>query len=306
MVVCRNIGRLGNNMFQIAAALGYAKKFGYQWAADTGNGVSDPYSSIHQTFPNLPKENFGGGNRYHEHPNKQCEIHQTHFNDCHFDYHPIPNLGPNVSLTGFFQSYKYFEGQDEEIKKLFALPHVEGYEDYVSIHVRRGDYVQHAGSFPPIDEHYIWEAIRRFTLNEGSPKFENIKAMKFIFFSDDIRWCKDFVSKGFWFDEKMEGRDYIKISSPDLHIQFSEGRNEREDLSLMASCGHHIIANSTFSWWGSFLGHNPDRIIISPSCKRGSWFGMDAGVKRDVVDLLPPNWVQIEKVLVGGRFIRYV
>jgi len=55
MIVARNIGRLGNNMFQIAAAMGYAKRHGYQWAADSGRGVSEPYSAIHQVFPNLPK-----------------------------------------------------------------------------------------------------------------------------------------------------------------------------------------------------------------------------------------------------------
>jgi hypothetical protein len=269
-VVTRHIGRLGNNLFQIAASIGYARKYGYEWRADSGSGVSDPYSSIHQVFPNLPKENFGGGNRYHEHPNKQCEIHGTHFNDCHFDYHPIPNLGANVSLTGFFQSYKYFEGQDEKIKRVFALPHIPGYEDHVSIHVRRGDYVQHAGSFPPITTFFIDQAIWKIeeTLGAGQAKL--------LFFSDDIAWCKEYYGK------------YERV-------EFSEGRNEREDLSLMASCGHHIIANSTFSWFGAFLGHNPNKIIISPSHKRGSWFGYQAGVKKDCVDLLPPNWIQIER-----------
>jgi hypothetical protein len=50
MVVTRHIGRLGNNMFQIAASIGYARKYGYEWRADSGSGVSDPYSSIHQHF----------------------------------------------------------------------------------------------------------------------------------------------------------------------------------------------------------------------------------------------------------------
>jgi hypothetical protein len=267
MVVCRNIGRLGNNMFQIAAAIGYAKKYGYQWAADAGSGVGEPYSSIHKTFPNLPKENFGAGNRYHEHPNRQCETHGTHFNECHFDYHPIPDLGPNVSLTGFFQSYKYFEGQDELIKKVFALDPVFGLQDCVSVHVRRGDYVQHAGSFPPITEEFILNALSHDRLPHG---------VRPVFFSDDIEWCREKFSK-----------------LPEA--TFSEGQNERQDLSLMTSCGHHIIANSTFSWWGAYLGHNPNKIVISPSCKRGSWFGMEAGVKKDCVDLLLPNWIQIER-----------
>lgn len=268
MIVSKHIGQLGNNMFQIAAAIGYARKYGYEWAADYGRGVSDPYSKIHDCFPNLPKHELAGV-RFHEHPNQFCQVHGVHLNECHFDYHPIPNQGPNVTMTGFFQSWKYFEGQDEEIKKVFALPKVEGYEDYVSIHVRRGDYVQHSGSFPPVGMGYIKKAMDKFD-----------RATKYIVFSDDINWCKENIKSS---------------PKPDCLITFAENGNTLQDLTLMASCGHHIIANSTFSWWGAYLGYNPDRIVISPSCKRGSWFGMSAGVKRDVVDLLPKKWIQIER-----------
>ncbi len=266
MVVARNIGRLGNNMLQIACAIGYARKYGYQWAADTGSGLSEPYSCIHKAFPNLPKENWGSGQRYYEHPNAFCPIHEVHKNECHFDYHPIPDLGPNMSLQGFFQSWKYFEGQDEEIKKVFALPHIEGYEDYVSIHVRRGDYVQHSGSFPPITKEYILGALNIL----GS----KISTLKVIIFSDDISWCKENIH-----------------AYGDQIIEYSEDRTELQDLSLMASCGHHIIANSTFSWWAGFLGHNPNRIVISPSPE--TWFGPTAGVKKPVVDLIPDSWIKI-------------
>jgi len=264
MVVTRHIGRLCNSMFQIAASIGYARKYGYKWAADSSSGNGEPYSAIHKVFPTLPKENWGGGTRYHEHPNEYCSLHGMHKDLCHFDYHPIPDLGPNVSLMGFFQSWKYFEGQDEEIKKVFALPHVEGYDDYVSIHVRRGDYVQHAGSFPPITWEYLKEAVNILGPRSG----------KAIVFSDDIKWCKEKI-----------------IPYGDQIIEFSEGRNELQDLSLMASCGHHIIANSTFSWWAAYLGHNPDRIVISPSPE--TWFGPTSGVKRPVVDLIPDSWIKI-------------
>lgn len=258
MIVCRNIGQLGNNLFQIAAAIGWARKYGYEWGVDFGRGLSDPYSKIHECYPNLPKAEFFG-TRFHEHPPTQCSQHGQHFNDCHFDYHELPDLGPNVVATGFFQSWKYFKDVQDEVKKVFALEHVPGYEDYVSIHVRRGDYLQHTGSFPPVDINYITKAMEM----SGSKKF--------LVFSDDIGWCK----------QNIKG------------AEFSEGRNTLQDLSLMASCGHHIIANSTYSWWGAYLGHNPDKVVISPSCKRGNWFGMSAGVKKDVTDLLPPEWIQI-------------
>lgn len=272
MVVSKHIGQLGNGLFQVSAAIGYARKYGYEWAADFGKGVSEPYSKIHDCFPNLPKHELTG-TRFHEHPNEFCQLHGVHKNECHFDYHPIPNMGGNVTFTGFFQSWKYFEGQDEEIKKVFALPHIAGYEDYVSIHVRRGDYVQHAGSFPPVDENYLLKAIT----------LQSHRSDKFLFFSDDIQWCKDFVAKGI-----VSYKDNEIVNQ---QFEFSEGRSTFDDLCLMASCGHHIIANSTFSWWGSFLGHNPDRITVCPSA--ATWFGPTAGVKKPVVDLIPPHWIQI-------------
>ena len=267
MIVARNIGRLGNNMFQIACAIGYAKKYGYQWAADSGRGLSEPYSSIHQVFPNLPKSEPYGGIRYQEHPGKHCQLHGRHFDLCHFDYHPIPDMGPNLSLQGFFQSWKYFENAEDEVRNTFPLTDYPEMREYISIHVRRGDYVQHAGSFPPITDEYVIDAAT-FVMNHTN----NIKA-KFIVFSDDIQWC----------------RRNIQIYG----VEFSEGRSEYEDLCLMASCSHHVIANSTFSWWAGYLGKNPDRIVVSPSHKRGQWFGLKSGVVQDCVDLLPPTWKEI-------------
>jgi len=274
MIVARNIGRLGNNMFQIAMAIGYAKKYGYQWASDTGSGLSEPYSSIHQSFPNLPKEHFGSGIRFHEHLNEHCIIHGTHKDQCHFDYHPIPDLGPNVSFSGFYQSWKYFENAQEEVKKVFNLPHWIEYQDYVSIHVRRGDYVQHAGSFPPITIQYIAKAMEY--ISDKIPVTLENPTIRFIIFSDDIQWCRENI--------KLNDEFFFKF-------EFSEGRTDKQDLEIMASCKHHIIANSTFSWWASYLGHNPNRIVISPSAE--TWFGPTAGVKKPVVDLIPPNWIQI-------------
>lgn len=264
MVSAALYGRLGNSMFQIASSIGYARKYGYQWAVQSRPHNDE--SAIHRVFPNLPKTTERGV-MLQEHPSKICSQHGTHYDECHFNYHELPNKGDSVFLSGFWQSWKYFEHCKDEVKKVFELPHVPGYEDYVSIHVRRGDYVQHAGSFPPVNDDFLMRAIGNFTW--GS---------KFIFFSDDIEWCKDFTRRNF-------------SAFDDIGFDFSEGRNELEDLSLMASCGHHIIANSTFSWWGSYLGHNPDRIVISPSAE--TWFGPTCGVKQPVVDLLPESWIKI-------------
>jgi hypothetical protein len=259
MVNTKFIGRLGNSMFQIAACIGYAKKYGYSWGVPNNQGES----SILTHFPDLPRCDAS--------QKRWCE-HQKQWDHEWFNYHEIPDQGPDVTLFGFYQSWKYFENAQEEVRQAFKLDHIPGYEDYVSLHVRRGDYVQHANSFPPINEDYIFQAI---SLIRSADNARGLPEKKILWFSDDKLWCEEMLRQ-----------------IPGGH-KISNG-NEYEDLSLMASCGHHIIANSTFSWWASYLSHNPEAIVISPSCERGNWFGMESGVKHDCIDLLPHPWHQIK------------
>lgn len=239
MVTCRFIGRLGNNMFQIAAVVGHAERYGLKWHAPIENKESPRF---YEFFPKIPTSR-GSGPIY----------------NCHdptmFNYIPIP--GGSACLTGFFQSEKYFINVKDQIRELFNLNYQTGYEDYVSIHVRRGDYVRHSAHFPPVTLDYI---------NHGMSHF---KGRKMLIFSDDIEWCQNNIQGG----------------------EYPNG-NEFEDLSLMASCGDHIIANSTFSWWGAWLGNNPDRKVISPH--NTSWFGKANGVKGPLPDLLPEGWIKIK------------
>lgn len=280
MISSMLIGRLGNSMFQIAQSIAYATKYGYNWAVQEVPHNNE--SAIHRIFPNLPKTNHKD-NRYQEHPNRFCEQHGRHFDLCHFDYHDIPDVGPNVYFVGFWQSWKYFEHCKEEIKELFKLPHVEGYEDYVSIHVRRGDYVQHSGSFPPITMNYISKSMQYF--------LDRNQFQRFIIFSDDIQWCKDNITLHCYNPTDPETTQKIMDSMLEFDNLPTGQGYELQKLSLMASCGHHIIANSTFSWWASYLGHNPNRIVISPSAE--TWFGPSCGVKQPVKDLILPEWIQI-------------
>lgn len=265
MIQAKHIGRLCNSLFQISAAIGYARKYGFEWAVDPGSGQGAPYSGIHNCFPNLPKGDLSGI-RYHEHPHGHCPQHNMNYDLCHFDYHELPNLGPNVVLSGFFQSWKYFKDVQDEVRKVFELPHIPEYEGYTSIHYRLGDYLQHSGSFPPITNEYVRLAMRDLPSDT-----------KYLVFSDDIPRVKDMAANDF----------------PGVVFEYSEGRGEKEDLSLMASCRNNIIANSTFSWWAGFLNKNPGKIIISPSGRRGNWFGISSGILKDVVDLHPPEWSQI-------------
>jgi hypothetical protein len=257
----RFIGRLGNNLFQISACIGYAKKHNVGWGVKKGY-VERGFNAnqVDKYLPQLPS-----CDSYF----KAYKEFQEEWAGTEFNYHEIPFHPNGCELVGFWQSEKYFENAKDEVRKWINLPFVEGYRDYVSIHVRRGDYTQHSGSFPPVNEVYLNSAIKKV--------IDQTDIRKFIFFSDDLEWCKNY-----------------KFPYNEIGIKYSEGLNEWEDLSIMASCGHNIIANSSFSWWGSWLNTNPNKIVISPSHKRLNWFGMEAGVKHDCVDLLPNEWIQIE------------
>ena len=193
---------------------------------------------------------------------KQHSYHEQPFN------HGWENL--NIVFNGYFQSYLYFDWNREEILKLFGFQSDGKYltEDVpVSIHIRRGDYVQLQDKHPVITEGYLANAIDVF-------KSQNFK--DFLVFSDDIPFCK----------ENINDRIY-----PGVHFKYSEGNNEWQDMELMSNCGGHIISNSTFSWWAAWLNQNPNKIVVTPD--EESWFGVNYK-HHDVSTLLPKDWVRIK------------
>ena len=113
-----------------------------------------------------------------------------------------------------------------------------------SVHVRRGDYLKHTDVYCLCDVDYYKKSM------------ELVGDSFFIFISDDIDWCKEHFAP------------LIHLFK-DISIKFSEGNDELTDLMLMKYCHHHIIANSSFSWWGAWLCINPEKKVIFPP----KWFG---------------------------------
>lgn len=258
------IGRLGNALFQVAATMAYAKKNGLQWGfpSDTRE-----VPNLRKFFPNIPV--------------LDGQFKRLNWADpAYFNYQPIPNLGRDTTLVGFFQSEKYFEGYHDEVRKLFPLNIQPEYKDYVSIHVRRGDYVQHSNSFPPVTYEYLCLAMKEI--------MAIVDFNKVMVFSDDIEFCKEFlfVAGG----PNVLGPRNTANTFFGKDVSFCEEKDEFKALSIMASCSHNIIANSTFSWWAAWLNTNPDKIVVSPSSS--NWFGpgFTGSVPKDII---PPQWHQI-------------
>ncbi len=72
---------------------------------------------------------------------------------------------------------------------------------------------------------------------------------------------------------------------PCQYVDHNQGLESYNDMRLMSLCQHHIIANSSFSWWGAWLNSNQNKIVIAPK----KWFANDTNVK----DLIPDNWIKI-------------
>jgi len=175
----------------------------------------------------------------------------------------IPNSkGKGMEVYGYWQSAKYFNHNKDKIIDLFTEFKKEIQDKLdklfdcktktISLHIRRGDYLklQHAHVVQGLD--YYEKALERLAkeLNYKSVEEMN-KEYKVMVFSDDIKWCKTC--------------DLFKSLK---NVKYMARNPPIEDMYLMSMCNHHIIANSTFSWWGSYLNKNEDKKIIAPSM----WF----------------------------------
>lgn len=238
MITCELVGRLGNQLFQISNCVAHALKNGVQYKIPLR--TQDPRVwPIY--FTHLPRLS----------PSDKI-LH--HYKEPEFSYQPIP-FQDNTCLHGYFQSEKYFADYRNEILTAFRIPY-KPLKGVVSIHVRRGDYLQFADKHPPITKEYLHEAIKLF------PNYN------FLVFSDDMKWCREI------------------LTGP--QFSFAEKNTPLKDIELMSGCEHNIIANSSFSWWGAWLNQNPDKIVIAPNV----WFG-PGNDHLNTKDLIPESWIRI-------------
>lgn len=154
-------------------------------------------------------------------------------------------------VDGYWQSEKYFSDIHTIILKDFTFPPVNDTKNRelidriseqttVSIHIRRGDY---ANGFPMMTPQYYENAINYFesVYNE----------VYFLVFSNDMDWAKQ----------------NLQFSQGEF-VDWNTGKESWKDMYLMTQCNHHIIANSSFSWWGAWLNQKENKEVIAPSV----WF----------------------------------
>jgi hypothetical protein len=250
-------GRLANQMFQYASLRGIAATKGYDFCipkTDYGDKWKD--NKLFDVFEMGSVKNVGfiPAEFY---PEKQFHYDQEYVDDC----------SDNVNLHGYFQSEKYFKHIEDSIRKDFTFkdyilePCTSNFDfdEIIALHVRRTDYVSNSINHPPCDLSYYEKALEQFD--------SNIPVM---IFSDDVGWCQS---------QSLFDSDRFMIS---------ESHNGSIDLCLMSKCHYHIIANSSFSWWGAWLARS--KKVIAPS----RWFGADGNTsKNQTQDLYLDGWVKI-------------
>lgn len=182
-------------------------------------------------------------------------------------------------LNGYWQSQNYFVHIRDIILDEFTIRHFPAgnnqtlldkiltTENTVSVHLRRGNFVtveQVNKIHGVISVDYYEQAMDWMISQVSNPLF--------VIFSDEIEWARENLPNKYrmlFVDENNAERDY-------------------EDLRLMNACKNHIIANSTFSWWGAWLNQNPNKIVVAP--KR--WFA-DPEWNRQIEGIVPEGWIRI-------------
>jgi hypothetical protein len=195
-------------------------------------------------------------------PKKGTEIFYPTIKEESYEFDENIFFCSEGDLYGFFQTEKYFYHIEEELRKDFRFcdiiydtcshyrKHILS-EEVIALHIRRGDYLNDS-NFVSLDLDYYRNAL------------ELLPDLEVLIFTDDINWCKDnFIHKKF------------RVSLSD---------NPFIDLCLMSLCEYHIIANSSFSWWGSWLAKS--KKTIAPK----NWF---TGEYSDwnTKDLYRKDWI---------------
>ncbi len=292
MIVTRLVGGLGNQMFQYSVGRALARRHGQELWMDIHDVSRDPDRS-YALGPFRIEERLAGWRqrwpfqspfqrvrrRLRRLAGLDWQASTGWIQEAGFHYQEL-SLDPrrDYYLNGYWQSEKYFRDAADILRREFRLKdEAEGVNaemlarirDHlsVSLHVRRGDYVQKPatqafhGSCSL--EYYRAAADRIAGWAGGRPTF--------FAFSDDPDWVEA----------------NLKLSYPLVLVRHNPPQVAHEDLRLMSACQHHVTANSSFSWWGAWLGDHPAKRVVCPR----RWFNEFSG--NDDRDLAPEGWERI-------------
>lgn len=252
-------GRMGNQMFQYATLYSIAKTRKYEFGIPYSLKSPNPYINfcLNDAFNNLTALDSSNI----QNPNKAQE-HNFTYNAGIFG---IPD---HTDIIGYFQSEKYFIDYRQDLLKEFEFKteikntantiRQIGKKLAVSLHIRLGDYLNLTDKHPICTMEYYREALNHIPDN----------AFLFIISDDNEKAAELF-------------KDFKRpFCIPDT-------KNQNVDMCLMTMCDYHIIANSSFSWWGAWLSESKQ--VIAPS----KWFGESPDMPKNWSDIYCKDWIII-------------
>lgn len=248
------MGGLGNQLFQIAAVYSLAM---------SNNDI--PVFNFDKCYTPLQgnKTNKYKHSIFKHLTHNDKFIAENHYQESSYYFNPI-NYKPNLLLNGYFQSEKYFKLHKEDILNIFCLDDFKEKAlnflnkipgNKTSVHIRRGDYIPYQNVMYILDMEYYRMAMSLF------------KDTSFIIFSDDLEWVKE------------------NFKDPNMFI--FDNNDDSLNLTCMSLCDNHIIANSTFSWWGAYLNKNCNKKIVAPR----KWYSASELIENK--DKIPEDWTII-------------
>jgi hypothetical protein len=282
MIITEINGGLGNQLFQYAAGLALSSK--HKTALKINVQFNTQDTKRKQALSNFQLDIQEAGpeeiEKYYPNSNLQRAIQKLlpagwnkFYKEFGFAYQPsFQYLSSDVYLKGYWQSEQYFSSIASIIKESFVLhpscynkasaciQEIESSES-VSLHVRKGDYLQspYKDYYATLESDYYNKAIA--FLQQFSP------ALKIFVFTDDTIWVKE----------------HLRLHASFELVSGNQTNSMLEDFQAMQSCKYHVIANSSFSWWTAWLGSREGKQVIAPK----NWF---KNGPKDTEDLIPKTW----------------
>jgi hypothetical protein len=273
------VGKLGNQMFQYACLLGIASKNNYEIAIPyrntewMTNRSYDTRLYLLDIF-DISAKDLGDKSQF-----------SYSVLDESSEFKPkLLSIPDDTNIFGYFQSEKYFSHCKDIVKKEFTFKNKDLYSKCknllnsfsanpkVALHIRRGDYVNLSAIHSLCSIDYYLQGID-YIKNKLNTKFD------LVIFSDDIPWCKEKLN----YLEK----DYTLIYDEETSSEKTYYEHQEQSLMFMTLCDHFVIANSSFSWWGSWLSNNLNKITIAPK----QWYGHKEF--NEYKDIYCDDWILI-------------
>ena len=282
MITCDLKGGFGNQLFQIFAVITYAldNKKAFKFLETENVPSITPRHSYWKSF--LSSLKFFTIDKL---PSGFIRVPAN----PQFHYEQLPEYEKlhheHVCLNGYFQSYKYFHHRRDDIFRLIRLSeqkniccekyNIGDMKNTISIHFRLGDYKHLSHTHPIMPVSYYVNALTHILSKSTIQKY------KILFFcekEDNDYVCSNYI-------------DVISNTFPSLTFEkASDDMEDWEQVLLMSCCTHHVIANSSFSWFGAYFNENDKKNMV---CYPSEWFSGRAAEINNTSDMFPSSWVKI-------------